>query len=96
MSRDIFHYTRLLRAPSSLALNTSREGASTASLGNLFQCFTTIMVKNFFLISSLNLPSFSLEPIEEVTGKAAQHYEVVHTCAGSEKGHAVCGAMDMP
>jgi len=37
-------------------------GASTASLGNLCQCLTTLMVKNFFLISSLNLPSFSLEP----------------------------------
>jgi len=36
MSRDIFHETRLLRAPPSLALNSSREEASTASLGNLF------------------------------------------------------------
>ena len=62
MSRDIFHQTRLLRAPSNLALNTSREGASTVSLGNLFQCFTTLMVKNFFLISNLYLPPFSLEP----------------------------------
>jgi len=35
MSRDIFHQTRLLRAPSNLALNTAREGATTASLGNL-------------------------------------------------------------
>jgi len=62
MSRDIFHYTRLLRAPSSLALNTAREGAATASLGSLGQCFTTLTVKNFFLISHLNLPSFSLQP----------------------------------
>ena len=30
----------LLRAPSNLALNDSRDGASTTSLGNLFQCFT--------------------------------------------------------
>jgi len=29
MSRDIFHQTRLLRAPSNLTLNTAREGAST-------------------------------------------------------------------
>ena len=42
-------------------LNTSREGAATASLGNLCQCFTTLTVKNFFLISNLNLPSFSLK-----------------------------------
>jgi len=34
----------LLRAASNLALNTSREAASTASLGNLCQCFTTLMV----------------------------------------------------
>jgi len=38
MGKDTFHYTRLLKAPSNLALNTSMEGASTASLGNLFQC----------------------------------------------------------
>ena len=37
------------------------RGAVTASLGNLCQCLTTLMVKNFFLISHLNLPSFSLE-----------------------------------
>jgi len=29
----------LLEAPTSLALNASRVGASTASLGNLFQLF---------------------------------------------------------
>jgi len=40
MGRDTFHQTRLLKAPSSLALNTSREGAATASLGNLCQCLT--------------------------------------------------------
>ncbi|KAK4819472.1 LOW QUALITY PROTEIN: hypothetical protein QYF61_004698 [Mycteria americana] len=51
----------LLRAPSNLTLNVSRDGASTTSLGNLFQCFTTLIVKNFFLQSSLNLPSLSLK-----------------------------------
>ena len=35
-SRDIFNYIRLLRAPSNLAFNISRDGASTTSLGNLF------------------------------------------------------------
>ncbi|KAK4832076.1 hypothetical protein QYF61_020632 [Mycteria americana] len=53
----------LLQAPSNLTLNVARDGASTTSLGNLFQCFTTLIVKNFFLISSLNLPSFSLKPL---------------------------------
>jgi len=33
--------TPLPRATSSLALNSSRDGASTTSLGNLFQCVTT-------------------------------------------------------
>jgi len=54
MCRVANHQTRLPSAPSSLALNASRDGASTASLGNLFQCVTTLWVKNFLLISSLN------------------------------------------
>ena len=62
MSRDIYHYIRLLRTPSNLTLNVSRDGASITSLGNLFQCFTTLIVKNFFPTSSLNLPSSSLKP----------------------------------
>ena len=62
MGRDPFRQPRVLRAPSNLALNTAREGAATASLGNLGQGLTTLRVKNFFLISSLNLPSFSLKP----------------------------------
>jgi len=62
MGRDPFHQTRVLRAPSNLALNTAREGAAIASLGNLGQGLTTLMVKNFFLIFNLDLPSFSLKP----------------------------------
>jgi len=61
-SRDIFNQTRLLRAPSILDLNVSWDGASPTSLGNLCQDFTTLIVKNFFFISSLNLPSFNLKP----------------------------------
>jgi len=71
MSRDIFHQPRVLRAPSSLALSTAREGAATASPGSLGQCFTTLMVKNFFLIPNLNLPSFSLEPFPQLTDQPA-------------------------
>jgi len=63
VSRDIFSYGRLLRALSNLALNVSRDGASTTSLGNLSQCFSTLIVKNFFLISGLNLPSLSVKPL---------------------------------
>jgi len=47
---------------SSLALNASKEGACTTSLGNLFQCLTTLTIENFFLISGLNPPSPSLMP----------------------------------
>jgi len=63
MSRDIFNWTRLLRALSNLALSVSRDGASITSLGSLCQGFTTLMVKNFFSISSLNLPPVSLKPL---------------------------------
>jgi len=61
MSRHTFHWTRLLRAPSNLALNSSREGTATASLGSLFQCLITLIVKKLFLIPNLNLPFFSLK-----------------------------------
>jgi len=63
MGRDPFPQPRVLQATSNLALNTAREGAATASLGNLGQCLTTLRVKNFFLVSNLNLPSFSLKPL---------------------------------
>uniref|UniRef100_A0A8C3JRC5 Zinc finger C2HC domain-containing protein 1A n=1 Tax=Calidris pygmaea TaxID=425635 RepID=A0A8C3JRC5_9CHAR len=62
LGRDTSHQTRLLQAPSSLALNPSRDGAATASLGNLGQALTTFTPKNFFLRSHLNLPSFSVKP----------------------------------
>ena len=55
MSRDIFHQNRVLTAPSNLALNPAREGAATASLGNLGQGLTTLMGKNFFLTSRLEM-----------------------------------------
>jgi len=40
VSRDIFTWIGSLRAPSNLAWNASRDGASTTSLGNLCQGFT--------------------------------------------------------
>ena len=46
---------QVLRAPSSLILKISKEGASTSSPGNLCQCLTALTVKNFFLISSLDV-----------------------------------------
>ena len=60
----LIYYLHLLvlRAPSSLTLSVSRDGASTTNLGNLCQCLITLIVKNFFLISNLNLLYFSLRP----------------------------------
>jgi len=63
MSWDIFNKIRLLKALSSFTLNVSRDGASTTSPGNLSQCFTILIVKNFFIISSLNLPFFNLKSL---------------------------------
>ena len=62
IGRDSSHQIRLLTVLSSLVLNASREKASATSLGNLFQCLTTLIIKNCFLISSLNLLSSSLKP----------------------------------
>ena len=66
MCRVTNQQTRLPRATSSPALNASRDGASTASLGNLFQCVSTLWLKNFLLISHLNLPCLSLRPFSLV------------------------------
>ena len=52
----------LLQTLSKCLLNTDRLGESTASLGSLFQCLTTLLVKKCFLTSSLNLPWRSFEP----------------------------------
>jgi len=62
MSRDTYSSIRLLRAPSNLTLNVSKDGVSTTYPGNLFQCINTLVVKNFLLMSNLILPSFSLKP----------------------------------
>jgi len=43
-------------------LNTSRDRASTTSLGSPFQHLTTLLVKNFPLTANLDLPSFTLNP----------------------------------
>ena len=53
----------MLGAPSSLTVNAFRDGAPTTSLCNLCQCPTIFTIKNFFLISNLNLPSFCLKPL---------------------------------
>lgn len=49
------------QCPSNLTLSLSKDGASTTSLCNLFQCVTTCIIKELFPISSVNLQSFSLK-----------------------------------
>ena len=44
-NRVTYSQSTLLRAPSNLTLNVFRDGETT-SLGNMFQCFTTLKVKN--------------------------------------------------
>lgn len=56
MDRDTFHKTRLLKAPSNLAMTISWNGASRISLGHLLQCLTSFIIENFFLIANLDLP----------------------------------------
>ena len=43
MNRDIYSYIRVFRAPSSLTLSVSRDGAPTTSLGNL--CLITLFIQ---------------------------------------------------
>ncbi|XP_053913580.1 translation initiation factor IF-2-like [Cuculus canorus] len=65
--RDTSHWIRLLKAPSNLALSTSRDRAAPTSLGVLCQCLSTLTGKHFFVISNLNLSSFSFN-------SAMQHF----------------------
>jgi len=55
LDRGTSHQIRLPQALSNLALKVSRHGAPTASLSNMFQCLTALIMKNFFLIPNLNL-----------------------------------------
>jgi len=61
MNRDTYRYTRLLRDLSRLTLDVARDGTSNISVGNLCQCFTTVIIKNFVLISDLNILCSSLK-----------------------------------
>uniref|UniRef100_A0A452IL53 Integrin beta n=1 Tax=Gopherus agassizii TaxID=38772 RepID=A0A452IL53_9SAUR len=58
------------------------------SLGNPFQCFTTLLVKKFFLISNLNLPHCNLRQLLLVLGSATSCEEclLIHPkCAWCSK-----------
>ena len=47
---------QVAQCPVQPGLECFRKGAFTTSLGNLFQCLTTLTLKNVFLIPGLNLP----------------------------------------
>ncbi|KAK4818643.1 hypothetical protein QYF61_016614 [Mycteria americana] len=74
MGRDIFHQIRLLRAPSNLALNVSRDGASTTSLGDLLQGFTTLTFQTITPCpiatgrAKKPVPIFLISPLEVLKG----------------------------
>lgn len=59
----MFRWISLLRSLSNLTLNVPSGGACVISLSNLCQYFSTLIAKNIILISSLNIPSYSLIPL---------------------------------
>ena len=69
MGRAVLHQISLPRAPPNLALNTSRDGASTASVGSPCQSLTSLWIKNFFLTSNLNLLSFTYKTLPLVLSR---------------------------
>lgn len=80
MRRDIFNEIRLLSSLSNLTLTVSRDGRSTTSLGNWFQCSTTLIIIIFFLIPNLNVLSFSLKPFPPVLSQQALLKKSVSKC----------------
>jgi len=93
-SRDIFHQPMVLRAPSNLALSTAREGET--SLGSLGQCFTTLMVKNFFLLSNVNPPSLSWKPSPLVLSLHALLQLLYKLLSSSERPQGLPAAFSSP
>ena len=77
MCRVANHQTRLPRATSSLALNAFRDGHPHL-LGQPVQCVSTLWVRNFFLISNLNLPRLISKPFPLVPSLADPRHR--HPC----------------
>ena len=71
-----------LSTTSNLFLNTPKDGDSTASLGNLFQCQTALSQKKGLLISKLNLPwcNLRLFPVVNLTSVPGQTMEFFFFC----------------
>jgi len=80
VSRAATHWVRLLKVPSNLALNASRDGASTASLGS---AFATLWV-TLLLTSTLNIPSFSKRPFPLEVNRLHSRSEAQNLSLGCE------------
>ena len=80
MCRVANHQTGLPRATSSLALNACRDGASTASLGNLFH-----LVVGCWSQGSMLWLWVGLDGLEGVL-QPEQFYDSVHSSLGSDTG----------
>lgn len=75
----------LLRALSRCFLNSDRLGASTTSLGILYQYLTALSIKKCFLMFSLNSSWSSFEPLPcPVTGSEE---EEIHTSLSASSSH---------
>ena len=90
MNSDIHSQIRLLRAPYNLALKVSRDENSAKTLGNLFQCLTTLTAEDFFLMSILILHALSLKSFSLVLSQLFLLKEPVSFLVASlqiPKGH---------
>jgi len=76
MCRVTNHQTRLPRATSSLALNASRHGESTASLDNLFQCVTSKLLWGAAYLPPRNRTSASY-PLKQEMFSLTVHLQCV-------------------
>lgn len=70
MSRDA-HSSIRCSEPHPLTSGICREGAATAFLGSLCDCLTALIIKDFFLISSLNVPRSGSKPFPLVLSRGA-------------------------
>lgn len=77
----------LPRTLSKCLLNTDGPGALTTSLGKLFQCLSTLLVKKCFLMSTQNVQGHSFEPVPQVldwiSGRRDQQYSLQLPSSGS-------------
>ena len=69
-------YSRLHWKALRQLLNIPREGDTTTSLGNLFQCSTTLKVKKLFLMFIWNFPCSSLCPLPLVLSQGTAQYSL--------------------